>query len=133
MIDNSQEVREALAAGATLPAAWYSDPAMLRLEQEAIFRRNWQYAGHVEQVAEPGDWFTTFAGTIAIVVTRDQAGNINAFVNVCRHRGHIVMTGAGHRASLQCPYHAWTYDLDGSLRAAPRSERGAALRRPSRP
>jgi phenylpropionate dioxygenase-like ring-hydroxylating dioxygenase large terminal subunit len=123
VIDNAQEIREALAGGATLPAAWYSDPAMLRLEQEAIFRRNWQYAGHVEQVAEPGDWFTTSAGTIPIVVTRDQAGNINAFVNVCRHRGHIVMTGAGHRASLQCPYHAWTYDLDGTLRKAPRSER----------
>jgi phenylpropionate dioxygenase-like ring-hydroxylating dioxygenase large terminal subunit len=123
VIDNAQEIREALAGGATLPAAWYSDPAMLRLEQDAIFRRNWQYAGHVEHVAEPGDWFTTFAGTIPIVVTRDHAGNVNAFVNVCRHRGHIVATGAGHRASLQCPYHAWTYDLDGTLRKAPRSER----------
>jgi phenylpropionate dioxygenase-like ring-hydroxylating dioxygenase large terminal subunit len=123
MIDNVQELRDALAGGATLPASWYSDAAVLRREQDAIFRRTWQYAGHTTQVSEPGDWFTTFAGTIPVVVTRDQSGSLNAFVNVCRHRGHIVATGAGHRETLQCPYHAWTYGLDGALRTAPRSER----------
>jgi phenylpropionate dioxygenase-like ring-hydroxylating dioxygenase large terminal subunit len=123
VIDNAQELREALAGGATLPASWYSDEDILRQEQEAIFKRSWQYAGRVDQVAEPGDWFTCFAGTIPIVVTRDKARNLNAFINVCRHRGHIVASGEGNRASLQCPYHAWTYDLDGKLRKAPRSER----------
>ena len=123
MIGNVEEIREALAGGATLPATWYSDASILRLEQERIFRRNWQYAGHAGQVAEPGDWFTTVAGTIPVVITRDQSGSLNAFVNVCRHRGHIVATGAGHRETLQCPYHAWTYGLDGVLRTAPRSER----------
>jgi phenylpropionate dioxygenase-like ring-hydroxylating dioxygenase large terminal subunit len=123
VIDDVQELRDALAGGATLPASWYSDAAVLRREQDAIFRRTWQYAGRLDQVAEPGDWFTTFAGTIPVVVTRDQSGSLNAFVNVCRHRGHIVATGAGHRESLQCPYHAWTYGLDGVLRKAPRSER----------
>jgi phenylpropionate dioxygenase-like ring-hydroxylating dioxygenase large terminal subunit len=121
----ASDLGEALAAGATLPADWYSDPAVLRREQDTIFRRSWQYAGHAELVAEPGDWFTCFAGAIPVVVTRDQGGNVNAFVNVCRHRGHIVAEGAGHRETLQCPYHAWTYGLDGSLRAAPRSEREA--------
>jgi phenylpropionate dioxygenase-like ring-hydroxylating dioxygenase large terminal subunit len=123
VIDDVQELRDALAGGATLPASWYSDAAVLRREQDAIFRRTWQYAGRLDQVAEPGDWFTTFTGTIPVVVTRDQSGSLNAFVNVCRHRGHIVATGAGHRESLQCPYHAWTYGLDGVLRKAPRSER----------
>jgi choline monooxygenase len=118
-----EDLREALAAGATLPADWYSDPAVLRREQETIFRRSWQYAGHSDLVAEPGDWFTTHAGAIPVVVTRDQDGDVNAFVNVCRHRGHVIADGAGHRGTLQCPYHAWTYGLDGSLRAAPRSER----------
>jgi phenylpropionate dioxygenase-like ring-hydroxylating dioxygenase large terminal subunit len=123
MIDNLQEIRNSLAAGMTLPAAWYADEEMLHVEQETIFKRAWQYAGRVDQVAEPGDWFTCVAGTIPIVVTRDRAGNINALVNVCRHRGHLVAAGSGNRASLQCPYHAWTYELDGTLRKAPRSER----------
>ncbi|HXL44675.1 MAG TPA: hypothetical protein VN960_11550, partial [Gaiellaceae bacterium] len=80
MIDDVQELRDALAGGATLPASWYSDAAVLRREQEAIFRRTWQYAGRLDQVAEPGDWFTTVAGTIPVVVTRDRSGTVNAFV-----------------------------------------------------
>jgi len=123
MIVNAEELRESMARGATLPAEWYSDPAILRLEQERIFRRQWQYAGRADQVAEPGDWFSCFAGTIPLVVTRDREGALNAFVNVCRHRGHVIASGAGHRETLQCAYHAWTYGLDGKLRVAPRSER----------
>jgi phenylpropionate dioxygenase-like ring-hydroxylating dioxygenase large terminal subunit len=118
-----EELREALAAGATLPADWYSDPDVLRREHQTIFRRSWQYAGYAGLVDEPGDWFTCFAGAIPVVVTRDQSGAVNAFVNVCRHRGHVVAQGSGHRETLQCPYHAWTYELDGRLRTAPRSER----------
>ena len=75
VIDDVQELRDALAGGATLPASWYSDAAILRREQDAIFRRTWQYAGRLDQVAEPGDWFTTVAGTIPVVVTRDQLRN----------------------------------------------------------
>jgi choline monooxygenase len=122
MID-ATEIRAALAAGATLPADWYTDPAVLRLEQERIFARSWQYAGRAEVVREPGTFFTTFAGHIPVVVVRDREGELRGFVNVCRHRGHIVADGSGSRNALQCPYHAWTYDLDGTLRAAPRSER----------
>jgi phenylpropionate dioxygenase-like ring-hydroxylating dioxygenase large terminal subunit len=120
---NTEELRESMAGGATLPAEWYYDPAILRLEQERIFRRHWQYAGRADQVAEPGTWFSCFAGAIPVVVTRDQEDRLNAFVNVCRHRGHVVATGAGRRQTLQCGYHAWTYGLDGKLRTAPRSER----------
>ena len=113
----------ALAAGATLPADWYADPAVQRLEGERIFARTWQYAGRADRVASPGDFFTCFAGQIPIVVVRDNEGVLRGFVNVCRHRGHLIASGDGNRKALQCPYHAWTYDLDGTLRKAPRSER----------
>jgi phenylpropionate dioxygenase-like ring-hydroxylating dioxygenase large terminal subunit len=113
----------ALAAGATLPADWYADPAIQRLESERIFARSWQYAGRADRVANPGDFFTCFAGQIPIVVVRDREGVLRGFVNVCRHRGHLIASGDGNRKALQCPYHAWTYDLDGTLRKAPRSER----------
>ena len=112
-----------LADGRTIPFDWYSDPAVLRLERERIFRRSWQYAGRTDQVAEPGAFFTCDLGGVPIVVVRDKEGGLRAFLNVCRHRGSLVCEGEGKRETLQCPYHAWTYGLDGSLRAAPRSER----------
>jgi phenylpropionate dioxygenase-like ring-hydroxylating dioxygenase large terminal subunit len=112
-----------VADGRTIPWDWYSDPAVLRLERERIFRRSWQYAGRGDQVAEPGSYFTCDAGGIPLVVVRDGDGVLRAFLNVCRHRGSLVCEGAGRRATLQCPYHAWTYGLDGTLRSAPRSDR----------
>jgi choline monooxygenase len=111
------------ADGRTIPFDWYADPAVLRLERERIFRRAWQYAGRVDQVAEPGAFFTCDLGGVPVVVVRDEQGGLRGFLNVCRHRGSLVCEGEGKRASLQCPYHAWTYGLDGALRAAPRSER----------
>jgi phenylpropionate dioxygenase-like ring-hydroxylating dioxygenase large terminal subunit len=106
----------------TLPWTWYADPEVLRLEGERIFARTWQYVGHTGLVAE-GGFFAATAGQIPVVVTRARDGQLRAFVNVCRHRGHVVANGSGTRETLQCPYHAWTYDLDGRLRAAPRSDR----------
>jgi choline monooxygenase len=107
----------------TLPWSWYSDPEILRREQERIFLRAWQYVGHCDQVAEPGSYFAAAAGKTPVVVTRARDGELRAFLNVCRHRGTVVADGAGRRETLQCRYHAWTYELDGTLRAAPRSER----------
>jgi phenylpropionate dioxygenase-like ring-hydroxylating dioxygenase large terminal subunit len=107
----------------TLPFAWYSDEEMLRRERALVFARSWQYAGRSEQVAGPGSYLATDAGGVPILVTRDTAGELRAFVNVCRHRGAVLMDGCGTRKTLQCHYHAWTYGLDGSLRNAPRSER----------
>jgi carnitine monooxygenase subunit len=106
----------------TLPYAWYTDPEVLRREQERIFRSAWQYAGHIGELPEPGTYTTTRAGRTPVVVTRARDGELRAFLNVCRHRGFPVADGAGRRETIQCPYHAWTYDLDGSLRSAPRSE-----------
>jgi phenylpropionate dioxygenase-like ring-hydroxylating dioxygenase large terminal subunit len=107
----------------SLPWAWYADADVLRREGERIFARSWQYVGHKEQIGETGGFFTATAGQIPVVVTRARDGELRAFLNVCRHRGHVVATGSGARETLQCPYHAWTYGLDGRLRAAPRSDR----------
>jgi phenylpropionate dioxygenase-like ring-hydroxylating dioxygenase large terminal subunit len=112
-----------LEEGWTLPASWYSDPAVAELERERIFTDAWQYGGPAEQVAAPGSFMVTQAAHIPIVVTRDREGVLRGFVNVCRHRAYMVARGSGCRETLQCAYHAWTYELDGSLRRAPRSER----------
>ena len=110
-------------ANRTLPWGWYSDPAVLELERERIFRRSWQYVGHTGEVAEPGSFATTRVGDVPVVLVRDREDTLRAFLNVCRHRGSVLATGAAGRETLQCPYHAWTYGLDGALKAAPRSER----------
>ena len=112
-----------MTAAATLPFSWYVDEDQLRLEQSRIFARSWQYAGRAADVAEPGSYLTTDAGGVPVLVTRDEAGELRAFINVCRHRGAVLMEGCGRRSSVQCHYHAWTYGLDGALRAAPRSDR----------
>jgi phenylpropionate dioxygenase-like ring-hydroxylating dioxygenase large terminal subunit len=105
----------------TLPYGWYTDPEILRREQDRIFRTAWQYVGHSGQLASPG-YFATRVGRTPVVVTRDRDGVLRGFVNVCRHRGFTVAEGEQSRETLQCPYHAWTYGLDGRLRKAPRSE-----------
>jgi choline monooxygenase len=112
-----------LEEGWALPARWYSDEHVLRAEHERIFSRSWQLACRIEQVREPGSFAAGRVGHVPIVVVRDREGVLRGFVNVCRHRNHLVASGEGCRATLQCPYHAWTYALDGSLVRAPRSDR----------
>jgi choline monooxygenase len=111
----------------TLPWSWYTDPTVLGLEQERIFRRSWQYAGRADEVAEPGSFTTTRVGDVPVVLVRDEDDTLRAFLNVCRHRGSLVCEGSGKRSTLQCPYHAWTYGLDGRLITAPRSNREGGL------
>jgi phenylpropionate dioxygenase-like ring-hydroxylating dioxygenase large terminal subunit len=108
---------------ATLPYSWYTDESLLRRERALIFARSWQYGGRAAEVAQRGSFLATDAGGIPIVVTRDDEGELRAFLNVCRHRGAVLTEGHGVRNTLQCHYHAWTYGLDGSLRTAPRSDR----------
>jgi choline monooxygenase len=105
----------------TLPYGWYTDPEILGRERGRIFLPAWQYVGHTGQLSQPG-YFATRLGRTPVVVTRDREGIVRGFVNVCRHRGFALADGEGSRETLQCPYHAWTYGLDGRLRAAPRSE-----------
>jgi phenylpropionate dioxygenase-like ring-hydroxylating dioxygenase large terminal subunit len=111
----------------TLPWSWYADADVLRLEHERVFRRRWQYAAHADLVAEAGQFVATRAGDVPVVIVRGKDAQLRGFVNVCRHRGSVVCEGEGRRETLQCPYHAWTYDLDGSLRTAPRTDREPAF------
>jgi phenylpropionate dioxygenase-like ring-hydroxylating dioxygenase large terminal subunit len=108
---------------ATLPYSWYSDAEVLRREQERIFARSWQYACPLGRVAEPSSYAAVRAGHVPVLVVRDGDGELRGFLNICRHRGSVLVDEDGRRGTIQCPYHAWTYDLDGSLRAAPRSAR----------
>jgi phenylpropionate dioxygenase-like ring-hydroxylating dioxygenase large terminal subunit len=125
-VGDEAALRADLDRGLSLPASWYTDPAIMAQEHERIFRRAWQYVGRAEQVARVGDFFSGAIADVPVVVVRSETG-VRAFVNVCRHRRHPVVAGAGNRRTLQCPYHAWTYDLEGCLRAAPRSQSEAGF------
>lgn len=113
---------EVMRKGATpLPGPYYASEEMFKLELERIFYEQWLYVGRAEQIPNPGDYFLQEIGKESIIVVRDSAGEIRAHYNVCRHRGtRICMTGQGHfNKAIQCPYHAWTYGLDGQLIGAP--------------
>lgn len=113
-------LEESLQQGFTLPAEWYTDQAVFNAERARIFRRSWQFVGFSEQLAEPGCFFSARVGDTPLVLTRDLDSVLHAFINVCRHRGsELVLAESGRRQTLQCHYHAWTYDLNGSLRSAP--------------
>jgi phenylpropionate dioxygenase-like ring-hydroxylating dioxygenase large terminal subunit len=87
---------------------------------QRIFRKNWSYVGALEQVRNVGDYLTGYVGGVPIVVVRNEQG-LAALINACRHRRHEVMRGSGNAKVMQCGYHAWTYDLTGCLKGAPRS------------
>jgi choline monooxygenase len=110
-------------SAATIPWDWYTSPEILLREQELIFRGAWHYAGPLEWVSEPGERFPCRAGEAPVVVVRGRDGELLAFLNVCRHRGSVIVKQRGRHETLQCPYHAWTYGLDGRLRVAPRADR----------
>ena len=109
----------------TIPSAVYTSDAFLQLEIEHLFKRQWICVGRVDQVAKPGDYFSFDIAGYPIIVVRDDADEIKALSNVCRHRGTVLVSGAGTSRAFACPYHAWTYDLDGALRAAPYMDRTA--------
>jgi Rieske 2Fe-2S family protein len=114
--------RDTMPEGArTLPAHYYTDPAGLRRELDGLFGRMWFYAGRSEEIAHPGQFVVRELNGDNIIVTRNSPGRVRAFHNVCRHRGtRICAEATGQFAgSIQCPYHAWTYDLDGRLIGAP--------------
>ncbi|CDR06441.1 aromatic ring-hydroxylating oxygenase subunit alpha [Streptomyces iranensis] len=122
-LPSDQEILRGLERGETLPAEFYFAPEIQDLEQERIFSKSWQYACHESKVAKPGDYAVTTAGNIPIIITHGRDGEVRGFVNVCRHRLHAIATEDGNKPLLQCPYHGWTYGLDGRLTSAPRSER----------
>jgi choline monooxygenase len=127
---NAQEpsLAESLRRGRTLPAQWYTDAKIFEQEKPRIFAANWNYVGRVEQVAKTGDFLTCRLGDAPVVVVRDETGTLRAYANVCGHRGsELVLEKSGTRRTLQCHYHAWTWGLDGILRAAPRCQQQAGF------
>ncbi len=105
----------------TPPGSWYVDPRFHELDRRAVFGRRWLPACRSDQVAEPGAYVSGCVAGIPWLVVRGQDGALRGFHNSCRHKGREVMTGTGRtEGALVCGYHAWTYDLDGRLRTAPR-------------
>ncbi len=108
--------------GHALPREFYCDPELFERERRRLLERHWHCAGHASQVANPGDFFTTEICGESVIIVR-AADSVHALLNVCRHRGSRVCTETAGRArggGFICPYHAWNYGLDGTLRAAPR-------------
>ncbi len=122
MADQNVHINPDLSRAATLPASCYTDPAMLALEHKNVFARSWQCAASLDQLRHPGNFLAVDVLGTPVVLTRDTAGKLNAFYNICRHRAGVVARGFGNRKSLQCAYHGWLYGLDGSLKNAPEME-----------
>ena len=107
---------------ASIGSDCYIDPGFLEVEREQIFRRSWQFLCHEEKLREPGSYVTASVQDRSIVAVRGEDGALRAFYNVCKHRGHELLKGAGKMRLITCPYHAWVYALDGRLHQARRSE-----------
>lgn len=122
-LPNTDQLAKNLEEGFGLPAHFYDDPEIAALENEMIFNKTWQYACHISQLQKAGDYVVTNAGKTPIMIVKQRDGQLRAFVNACRHRLHSLAKENGSAKLFQCPYHGWTYDLDGQLRNAPRADR----------
>jgi Rieske 2Fe-2S family protein len=128
-----EAVNQPLQRAATLPRYLFTDQAVFDREMQRLFYGTWQCIGRVDEVARPGDYRTFEIGGSGVIVLRDSDGELRAYHNVCRHRGTRILeaeSGSG-LSVLQCPYHAWTYDLGGSLIGAPHMEHAEDFNRGS--
>jgi len=116
---DTRTIDELIAAhkpGHALAQRFYTDPEIYELELEKIISRNWILAGHESELAEPGDFKVLNVGRESAIIVRSESGTINAFANVCRHRGSLVcLEEKGNTRKFECPYHGWMYDTDGRL------------------
>ena len=103
----------------SMPRDFYTDPAVLEIEQRHLFRQEWICVGRSEELSKPGDYFTARIGEEPLVIVHGKDGRIRALSNVCRHRGALVAEGKGNRRGLVCPYHHWSYDTLGRLISTP--------------
>jgi len=108
-----------LARASTLPAPAFTSPRVYEREIERLFRREWLCAGRVDQIPESGDYMCLDLLGARLVVVRDHDGRVRVLSRICRHRAADVVGGSGNTRSFQCPYHAWTFALDGRLVGAP--------------
>src|SRR5262252_6188390 len=116
----SYNERDSIENAYTIPASWYVDERIAELERRHVFGGTWQVVGGVEQLASPGQFITRELADEPIVVVRSNDGQLRAFYNVCRHHAAAVVTEVEGNASIfRCPYHGWSYGLDGCLKGAP--------------
>lgn len=119
---NASEINELVASQApmhSLQQAFYRDPEIYERDIERIYLRSWLYAGHQSEVPNPGDWFLFEFASESVIIVRSAENEINALVNVCRHRGsRVCIERRGSSRNLRCRYHGWSYDLRGQLMAA---------------
>jgi choline monooxygenase len=114
-----QGVRRPHLEAEPLPHVCYTSPGFFDAEMETIFLTQWIFSGRGDQIPQVGDYMTaTVAGT-PLVIVRDRNMEIRCFVNSCRHRGTRLVSGTGNAKRFLCPYHAWSFDLDGHLKKAP--------------
>lgn len=123
------------AGAKTMDAAWYVDAEVFERERERIFGRSWICIAHVRDLDEPGSFVTATIAGESLIVTRDSTRRVRAFYNVCRHRGTRMCEAERgvFKGSIQCPYHAWTYGLDGTLLAARNMEDTAGFHKSEYP
>src|ERR1022692_2117823 len=116
-----RKTAETFTAGAkTLPQRYFVSPEIFEKEQNVLFSARWVLVGHQSQIAKAGDYFVQEVAGESLIVVRDKGGEVRGFYNVCRHRGtRLCEDQVGHSSKIQCPYHAWTYGLDGKLIGVP--------------
>ena len=119
LIANASEPFERAHA---MPPSVYTSPTFLEKELEHVFAKEWVALGRASSLRKPGDYLTYDLAGQPIFVIRDNDGSLRAMSNVCRHRMSTLLEGSGNRRAITCPYHAWTYNLDGTLRGAPAME-----------
>jgi phenylpropionate dioxygenase-like ring-hydroxylating dioxygenase large terminal subunit len=117
-------VRKPLLQAETLPPWCYTSDVFYRREVERIWRKAWNFLGHVDQVSKPGDYLALEFAGVPLLIVRGKDNAVRAFANSCRHRGTTLLDeGSGNCRAIVCPYHSWTYALDGSLAAAPEMQK----------
>src|SRR5947199_1254334 len=119
-IIGSYDASARLDRASTIPSAWYTDERVFELEKQTVFSRSWQFAARADQLRAPGDFVTTEIAGEPIVIVRGNDNVVRGFFNVCRHHAAAVMTEpAGNAPQMRCPYHGWTYSLEGELKGTP--------------
>ncbi len=107
----------------SLRAEAYTDARWADLDVRAIFARTWQWICHVDKLRDPGSYVAATVAGMPVAIVRGKDGELRAFYNVCKHRAHELLQGSGTTRNIVCPYHAWTYGLDGALKGARRADR----------
>ena len=122
-IVSSYDDQSSLDRAYTIPASWYVDERVAALERQSVFGQTWQVVGRLDQLTLPGEFITCELAGEPLVVVRGSDGQLRAFYNVCRHHAAAVVTAEHGTANIfRCPYHGWSYGLDGALKGAPEFE-----------